>query len=79
MDSDVSTTGFLSLWIKEHVWQGGKNFNLIPFILILTSSHLSTPNWRKTKVEEVLRVSFAFFVVSSLCLFHSFPLCPLLA
>ncbi len=79
MDSMVSTPGSLSLQIKEHVWQGGKNFHLILFNLILTSSHSSIPNWRKSKVKEAFHVSFAFFVVSPLCLFHSSLLCPLLA
>ncbi len=77
MDSMVSTPGSLSLQIKERVWQGGKNFHLILFNLILTSSHSSIPNWRKSKVKEAFHVSFAFFVVSPLCLFHSSPLCPL--
>lgn len=77
MDSMVSTTGSLSVQIKEHVWQGGKNFHLILFNLIQTSLHSSILNWRETKVMGALRVSFAFFVVSPLCLFHSSPPCPL--
>lgn len=77
MDSEVSTTGSLSVQIKEHEWQGVKNFHLLPFNLILTSSHFSILNCRRTKVKEAL--SFAFFVVSPLCLFHSSPLSPLLA
>lgn len=66
----------LSLQIKELVWLGGKNIHLILFNLILTSYHSSIPNWRKTYVKKALRVSFAFFVVSPLCLFAP-PLCVL--
>lgn len=77
MDSMDATTGSLSAPIKDHVWQGGKNFHLILFNLIISSSHSCVPNWRETKVKEALRVSFAFFVVSPLCLFHSSPPYPL--
>lgn len=77
MDSNVSTTGFLSVQIKEHVWQGGKNLHLISCNLILTSSHPNTPNWRKTMVKEVLCVIFYSLLLLLCVSFTPPPTCVL--
>ena len=71
----VSTTGSLSVQIKEHVWQGGKNFHLIRFNPILTSHPASLIAGKLRQRKPFLSVLHSLLFL--LCACFTPPLCAL--